>query len=213
MEHLNPEVIARLVDEAPTLEEGEHLAECSSCACLLDGMKQQTAALGALPDPQVPPGLRLRVESELVAEGLVRGSRRAPAKAWDLSRVAAAVALFAVGAASGSLATSGRGGSPAAVPITSTEVTNAAEAAEWLQTAEAEYVQAVTRYAELAESGEGLDPLNRLAALEGIVLTTGAALREAPADPVINNYHLTALGQRDALLHQLQLASADDEWF
>ena len=63
---------------------------------------------------------------------------------------------------------------------------------------------------------DGLDPLNRLAVLEGIVLTTGAALREAPADPVINNYHLTALGQREALIRQIERMDrvrSDDEWF
>ena len=51
-----------------------------------------------------------------------------------------------------------------------------------------------------------------IAALEGIMLTTEAALREAPADPIINNYHLTALGQRDALVRELQLAE-NQEWF
>ena len=61
--------------------------------------------------------------------------------------------------------------------------------------------------------------MSRLAALEGIVLTTRAALNEAPADPVINGYHLTALEQRDALLRELQEApvhSSDDnqqEWY
>ena len=55
------------------------------------------------------------------------------------------------------------------------------------------------------------DPVNRLAALEGIVLTTRAALNEAPADPVINGYHLTALEQRDAILRQIQAQPAPDE--
>jgi hypothetical protein len=59
--------------------------------------------------------------------------------------------------------------------------------------------------------------VSRLAALEGIVLTTRSALREAPADPVINSYHLTALGQRDELLRQIEESGTEtetgDEWF
>jgi hypothetical protein len=54
--------------------------------------------------------------------------------------------------------------------------------------------------------------LNRLAALEGIMLTAQAALREAPADPVINGYLLTAMGQRDAMLRQISRPSEQD-WF
>jgi hypothetical protein len=60
--------------------------------------------------------------------------------------------------------------------------------------------------------------VSRLAALEGIVLTTRAALDDAPADPVINGYHLTALEQRDAILRQIQEVpeESDDneqEWY
>ena len=40
----------------------------------------------------------------------------------------------------------------------------------------------------------------RLAMLQAIVLTTGAAQREAPDDPIINVYHAAALDQRNALL-------------
>ena len=60
--------------------------------------------------------------------------------------------------------------------------------------------------------------MSRLAALEGIVLMTGAALSEAPADPVINGYHLTALEQRDALLRQIDRRNeateeSEQEWY
>ena len=58
-----------------------------------------------------------------------------------------------------------------------------------------------------------MDPLNQLAALEGIVLTTRAALEEAPADPVINGYHLSALGQRDAILRQIDARADEEPWF
>jgi hypothetical protein len=53
------------------------------------------------------------------------------------------------------------------------------------------------------------DPVARLAALDNIVLTTAEALHEAPTDPIINGYHLSALAQRDAVLRQLAVRAAD----
>ena len=35
-----------------------------------------------------------------------------------------------------------------------------------------------------------------------------AALAQAPTDPVINGYHLTALAQRDAMLKQIRATPA-----
>jgi hypothetical protein len=49
-----------------------------------------------------------------------------------------------------------------------------------------------------------------MAALESIVLTTRAALNRAPADPVINGYHLTAVAEREAMLRRLAAATADE---
>lgn len=72
-----------------------------------------------------------------------------------------------------------------------------------LRDAENKYFSALSRYSQKAGT-ETNDPTARLAALEGIVLTTGAALAQAPTDPVINGYHLTALAQRDAMLKQVK---------
>jgi hypothetical protein len=74
------------------------------------------------------------------------------------------------------------------------------------------YLEALTRYAELASQAESGDPVARLAALQSIILTTQAALNETPTDPVINGYHLTALAQRDATLRQVALASGE-QWY
>jgi hypothetical protein len=87
----------------------------------------------------------------------------------------------------------------------------AEEAAARLRTAENDYLSALMRYTELAgRTAEG-DPLARLAALESIVATTRAALGRAPADPVINGYHLTAVAQRDALLRQV--SATGQTWY
>ena len=74
------------------------------------------------------------------------------------------------------------------------------------------YLAAMTRYTELAGGTAAADPVARLAALESIVNTTRAALGQAPADPVINGYHLTALAQRDATLKKLS-SSTGQTWF
>ncbi len=85
------------------------------------------------------------------------------------------------------------------------------EAAALLRTAESAYLAALGRYADLSGGGEEIDPLARLAALESIVATTRAALGNAPADPVINGYHLTAVAQRDALLRQV--SASGQTWY
>jgi hypothetical protein len=86
------------------------------------------------------------------------------------------------------------------------------DAAAVLRQAEEIYLAALTRYAELAAGAEAGDPVSRLAALQSIVMTTQAALAQAPADPVINGYHLTALAQRDATLRQVASAT-NDRWY
>ena len=88
----------------------------------------------------------------------------------------------------------------------------AEEAATLLRQSEELYLTALTRYAELTSGAEAGDPVARLAALQSIVVTTQAALTAAPADPVINGYHLTALAQRDATLRQVA-ASTGDRWY
>lgn len=86
------------------------------------------------------------------------------------------------------------------------------EAARYMRDAEGAYVAAMTRLAELT-SAQSTDPAVRLATLDGIVVTTGAALERAPADPVINGYHLAARAQRDALLRTVSTSREQDPWY
>jgi hypothetical protein len=78
--------------------------------------------------------------------------------------------------------------------------------------AEALYLEVLTRVAALEEEDGGGDPVARLAALEGIANITRSALDQAPADPVLNGYHLTALAQREATIRQIA-ASKPGRWF
>lgn len=100
----------------------------------------------------------------------------------------------------------------AALPQFATPRT-AQEAAVLLRDAEGMYLSALVSYSQLAgDADETGDPMARLAALEGIVLSTRAALDRAPADPIINGYHMTALAQREATLRQIA-ATTSNPWF
>lgn len=90
---------------------------------------------------------------------------------------------------------------------------NAQEAATMLRDAESMYLDALAQYAQLSgELREIDDPVARLVVLESIVLTTREALARAPADPIINGYHMTAVAQRDATLRQLA-ARSGEPWY
>jgi hypothetical protein len=75
---------------------------------------------------------------------------------------------------------------------------------------EATYQQATAFLAEHdSVSGSDYNPemvKSRLAALDQMISTTRAAMREAPHDPVINGYYLTTVGQREVALRQLNTA-------
>ncbi|HET7233641.1 MAG TPA: hypothetical protein VFJ16_26770, partial [Longimicrobium sp.] len=104
-------------------------------------------------------------------------------------------------------------GGDAGVPQGRPRVTSprVASAERELAEAEAGYLAALQRYANIADPQSGADAATRMAALERMVSTTRTALESAPDDPVINGYHLAALRERDAL--RQQMATADKDWF
>ncbi len=233
MQHLMPETLARLVDEAPNDVESRHLAECDECRADLEGMRADYAALKNLPMIEPPPTEWPELEARLLEEGLIR--RGFGVSQWATwSRAAAAVALFALGTATGTFVLGGStpARSPSAsraalagrdvLPVLNTQTgpvmvnavkpANADEALALYRQAEAVYLDALTRVAELGGQSEGGDPVARIAALESIAAITRSALEEAPADPVINGYHLTALAQKEATLRQIA-ATRSDRWF
>jgi len=215
MEHLSLETLARLVDESGDVIERDHLAECERCARELAEMRRQSAELAALPALEPPAGSWTELHERLVDADLIRSPR--PAPRWHspaLLRIAAALALFAGGAlVGGVVAGSGelREGRLAADVSSGAGEGADAEALEVLRAAEDAYLAALMRYSELTEDA-AMDPLTRLAALESIVLASRAALQQAPADPVINGYYLTALGERERMMRQLVVDSSDP-WF
>lgn len=224
MQHLMIETIARLIDEAPNAEQAAHLERCDECRATLDAMRADLAALRNLPMIEPPPTEWDQIEEKLLEEGLIH--RRAGQSFWSSPaiRVAATIAVFAFGAFSG-IAWTGRDSSAtrpgqvarttsAAAPslIVATEPGTPEETLQLYRQAEALYLEMLTRVAALEEEEGGSDPVARLAALEGIATITRSALDQAPADPVLNGYHLTALAQREATIRQIA-ASKPGRWF
>lgn len=211
MSHLTREALARIVDEPASALESKHLEGCAACTDELAELRRLTAALGELPPLPPRPAAWSALEARLEREGLIRRRRPVRSRRSTVLGVAAACALLLLGGVLGATLQMRLAG-PGATPLAENGYTGAAQdPALALQRAEVAYTDALARYTELSEGDDG-DPYARLAALEGIVLTTRAALDEAPADPVINGYHLTALAQRDATLRRL-VSGTGDPWF
>lgn len=219
MEHLNAESLARLVDHPATPEEAGHLASCPLCVGELAAFREQTAALGALPEIVPPLGDWEVLEARLRSEGLVKDpgllDRLGLARTPPWMKAAAAVLLFLTGTALGA----GMSVRPDAGPLDGSEARFASqelsmdEAAAAVRAAEQNYVEALARYRFLLsqESGEdaSLDP-SRYAALEYLLAASQAAVRQAPADPFLNGLLASTMAEREAMVRQI---SSQQTWF
>ena len=222
MEHLIPETLARLVDELPTAAEREHLEACDPCAAELEALRRQSELLGRLPDMRPSPADFDALEARLAAEGLIQvGSRTgypelAVTPRW--MRRAAAIALFAVGAASGALVTARwRPAGPAELAAVAPADDPAAALAQ-VEQAERDYVSALVQYRQLtgaADADEMVgDPAARYQALEYLVRAGQAAVRRAPADPFLNGLLASALAEQQAVSRRISTTGAQqDGWY
>jgi hypothetical protein len=241
MSHLSLETIARIVDEGPSAEEKSHLERCRICTAELEGMREDVQSLHMMPDISPAPEAWGALERRLTDEGLIKARSRFAMSFTPLMQMAAAVTLLVGGAIAGRMTAPVQtqyvaqeqprtqpqslrtGEVPQTVetpPVTlasnalrsNAQPRSADEAAQMLREMEELYLNALTRYAEYTSASQTGDPVARLAALQSIVNTTQAALSAAPADPVINGYHLTALAQRDVTLRQVAAATGE-RWY
>jgi hypothetical protein len=217
------------VSEPPTDGEWAHLDACETCRAELTVLREQTEALGALPDLRPPAGDWEALEGRLVSEGLIRSSGMAwRASRWRSSgwlQAVAAIVLFIGGTALGVRMTGTHGaadlalGSPpadlelVAVGTQATPVSSLAEAADAVRLAERQFIDALVRYRQLVDAqGESTfigDPTSRLAAIQGLVAAGRAAVREAPADPFVNGVLVSALAEQEAILRNASLTAGD----
>ena len=229
MGHLTTESLARMVGEAPYPEEQEHLDSCLVCQAELKALREQTEAMGALPDLRPPAGDWEALEARLLSEGLVRSSGlRFRPKGWRSSgwlQAAAALVLFVGGTALGNrisqpdlvggMAQDGAFSGRELVPVGSQmqPAANLNDAAAAVRLAERQYIDALVQYRQImdAEGEPALigDPASRFAALEGIVAAGRAAVQAAPADPYANGVLVSALAEREAILRNASLTRGD----
>jgi len=222
MSHLTTESLARLVDGPSTITERAHLESCGACRAVLDTLHVQTAALAVLPAHTPPPAAWDAIAAR-VRDGEHRGTLQV-----SLLRIAAAIGLFAIGAATQASIAGDRGaraggesgsdpaiarGAAAMELVSAGAPTTMEDATARLRIAETIYTRALLDYAAMSSPQPPRDAVARLATLEAIVLTTRAALERAPADPLINTYHLAAQAERESLLGQLRRRSEAGRWY
>lgn len=138
-----------------------------------------------------------------------------------IQRAAAVLLIAGAGVAAGRMSAGAPvipGGQPATVTATAPSSENAAgaslvsytsttDAVSTFLRAQREMQQAAAFLAEQEQAGAANYDSDmyraRLAALDGMVSVSRAALYEAPADPVINQYYLATLGAREATMRQI----------
>ena len=232
MSHLHPERLAALADSEPTAAESAHLSTCVSCTreiaahrrlLMLAWQERERRAAPLLDWDVIADAAREEglIHDDIAGAGRARrvvGDARSP---WWL-QAAAAVALMVsggvIGVAVGRQSTPAPdGNATAASPQMTTErfasndsVTSFRSTAEALlvaQRAERDYRMAMMYLAghdTVTRTPEGPDMYRaRLAALEEMATVALEAVREVPADPVMNRYYLSTLGARDATLRDL----------
>ncbi|HEV8236867.1 MAG TPA: hypothetical protein VGP84_19790 [Gemmatimonadaceae bacterium] len=219
MSHLPDERLAALYDSPPTSAELAHLASCERCAAeraayrTLRELANAEQRIGApLSDwDTLAPALRA---DGVIDTGEWRVARRPRRFSGVWSQAAAALLIALGGIAYGRYSTVGsvlpdsrqRAVAVAAAgdSVTFNSVDEARQAQELYQSLyqSAALYLAAHDTVDLAP-GSPAAIRRRLAALDEVGATVRQALTESPADPVINGYYLTTLGQREATLRQL----------
>ncbi len=227
MSHLSPERLAALANEVPTAAELAHLGTCTACAAerdalrgLVDLASAERASIG-LPLTRwesLAPALHAQGLMATPAARLAAVSGGLQGRRW--LRVAAVLLFMAGGAVIGRV-TAGAAplpGFPGAVPAQtaaagdsqSVAFRSVAEARAAREHSQLVYQNASAFLAVHDSAAQGIESPSsmrtRLAALDQVSHAMRQALNDAPYDPVINDYYLTTLGQREATLRQLNTA-------
>jgi hypothetical protein len=226
MLHLDPERLAALADDEPTPAETAHLAACAECEreraahreLLTLAAAERSAVLARPLTDWGTLSARLREEGLVRETGAVGASRsRFRMRPWMRAAAAVLIALggVAVGRATAGIPIGGGSGpvgdGGAGVAVRDGDTTHAfvslGDAMEMMRRSERDYRLAAA-YVAAHDSGSasrgGVDVYRaRLAALDRVSDAALEAVNEAPADPVINQYLLSARTARAVTLQQL----------
>jgi hypothetical protein len=220
MSHLSAERFAALVDEAPSSSELAHLASCAECARERN-VYLNLSSLASAASAQIgaPVSSWDTLAPALVADGVIDRGRgfhfrvRHARRPW--LQAAAAVLLITGGMMAGRY-TAGASALPlgkapvASASLDSTPRFASVDEAREMQNRSQNVYQAATAFLAQHDTASMLGTPSamrtRLAALDRVRDAMGEALNEAPYDPVINDYLLAAVGQREATIRQLNTA-------
>jgi hypothetical protein len=188
-------------------------------------MHDQVESLGSLPDVRPPQGDWDVLHARLVSEGFIQKGWL-PIKTLAVTpgwmQAAAGMVLFVGGMGLGSAVVRQNAQNEATVtslaeliPIESpVQPASLGQAEDAVRMAERQYMNALVRYRDMRTAGDqnflAPDPAGRFAALEALVATSQAAVREAPADPFLNGILISAMAERQAAL---QRVSGNGEWY
>jgi hypothetical protein len=232
MLHLDPERLAALADTEPTPDEAAHLAHCEACARERAAYRELLVVAGrersaVLAEPLTEwSALSARLDEEgLIHAGAARGRTVTRFRRHRWMQAAAGVMLAVGGAVVGRataaypLGGGGAGGTGTrvasgrivGVDATSDDSAHAMvsvdDALALMRRAENDYRLAAAYVAahDTTPSREnGVDRYRtRLAALDRVTDAALAAVNEAPADPVINQYLISTRTARAVTLQQL----------
>jgi hypothetical protein len=220
MPHISPDRLAALVDETASPDEASHLAACASCADELTAHRRLVRLALAESTRESPPlNDWASLGAMLKAEGIIS---TAPTVATRLSRtqwamrIAAGLILVAGSVLAGRWTTGVNFASRSQATASSATPSVPAfaspqDAMQVMTSAQQQYSDAAT-YLAAQDTTSHFIGLNvntyraRLSALDNIVASTRTALYQAPQDPVLNQYYLSAVAAREATLRQYQAA-------
>ncbi|HEX9562718.1 MAG TPA: hypothetical protein VF981_02055 [Gemmatimonadaceae bacterium] len=228
MQHLLIERLVELADGEPTAAEREHLGACAMCTAERTAY-QRVVAMAADERRRIAPPLTDwgSLRGELRTRGIISTPDEAASRRlWSArvasvgGRIAAAVAILAVGIVSGRLSTGmsvtgamvlggGPGDESTVATVSQEDFASTAAALQVLQRAQQEYERAALYLANHDTSvSEVASELlrTRLAALDEMAETSRRALGNSPADPIMNQVYLTTLGARNMTLGRLASA-------
>ncbi|MDX1577396.1 MAG: hypothetical protein R3266_02885 [Gemmatimonadota bacterium] len=211
VEHLTREQIAALIDEPDAAADGRaHLDACERCAHEFEAMSRTRMALSGLPDLEAPEDGWSRIQAALAASGEAPPSVRSrgwlSSGPWGPALSAAAVLVLFLGGM-------GVGRMIAPDPSVAGNAARGETVADDSQlTSEyPEYVQTVAGLRELREGGPSTEELarnpalaaERLTRLDALIEASREALREAPADPALNDFLFDVVDERASVAGQL----------
>jgi hypothetical protein len=220
MSHLSIERLAALADEQPTGVEHMHLESCAECAREVEAHRSLFAMAESERDAMGLPLTRWdSLAPKLRADGLIADPARgrpedAALAPHRLLRVAAALLLVAGGAVLGRVSAgagpmpgdAGRTASRFGADTLPTSFASVEEAQDLRNKYKIGYQRAVSFLAQQDSGRTAETPAvmrARLSALDRVSRITGEALKEAPYDPIINDFYLNSFGQREATLREL----------